>query len=42
MFELWSKNDDLISTYIWYENGYGFKRPGLKTGVEITFFSQDL
>ena len=33
-----SKNDDLISTYTRFENGFGFKRLALKTGVEIDIF----
>ena len=32
------KADDLISTYTRIENGFGFKRLGLKTSVEINIF----
>ena len=38
LIELWSKNDDLVSTYTRSENGYGFKTLGLKTGVENNIF----
>ena len=31
-------NSGLNSTYSRSENGYGFKRPGLKTGVENNIF----
>ena len=33
LIELWSQNDDLVSTYTRSENGYGFKTLGLETGV---------
>ena len=42
MFELWSKNDDPISTYTRSENGYGFRRPGLKRGVENRIFQSEI
>ena len=38
LIELWSQNDDLVSTYTRYENGYGFQTLGLKTGVENDIF----
>ena len=38
LIELWSKNDDLVSTYTRSENGYGFKTLGLKTDVENDIF----
>ena len=33
-----SKDDDLLSPYTRFENGFGFKRLGLKTSVEINIF----
>ena len=42
LIELWSKNDDLVSTYTRYENGYGFKTLGLKTGVENDVFLSEV
>ena len=42
LIELWSKNDDLVSTYTRYENGYGFKTLGLKTGVENDIFLSEV
>ena len=32
----------LISVEARYENGYGFYRPGLKIGVEMTFFGPEI
>ena len=42
MFELWSINDDLISTYTRSEKGYGLRRPGLKRGVENKIFQSEI
>ena len=33
-----SNNDDLISSYTRFENGFRFKRLGLKTSVKIDIF----
>ena len=40
LIELWSQNDDLVSTRS--ENGYGFKTLGLKTGVENNIFLSEV
>ena len=44
LFELQSKIDDLISTctYTRSENGFAFKRPGAKTGVENDIFLSEI
>ena len=42
LFEFQSKNYDLISTYTKSENGFGFKRPGVTTGVENTIFQLEI
>ena len=42
LFERQSKNDDFFSTYTRSENGFGYKRPGVKTGVKKNIFSVKL
>ena len=44
LFERQSKIDDLISTctYTRSENGFAFKRPGVKTGVENNIFQSEI
>ena len=37
-FKISCLNSGLNSTYSRSENGYGFKRPGLKTGMENNIF----
>ena len=40
--ELQSEIDDLSFIFTKSENGYGFKRPGLKTSVENNIFKTEL
>ena len=42
LLELWCKNDDLISTYTRFDNQYGFRTPGLKTGLENSVFWSEI